>query len=78
MFEITYQLPTKSWSVSRNQKKARKFDQIRIVYLNEMFVWFILYSANNEKQPLMVSAESMTEEEFRQLRRYIMSPELFI
>ncbi len=76
-FDVVFHPVSQTWSVAKTHHQYRQFDQIRTVYLNEIFLWVILGSANGEKLSLMASAESMTEEEFRQLRRYIISPELY-
>lgn len=68
---------TQKWSASKNNQKPKMYDQIRTVYLNEKFLWVILESSKSEKLSLMTSAESMTDDKYRQLRRYIISPELF-
>lgn len=76
-FNVYFHPLTQKWSASKNNQKPKMYDQIRTVYLNQKFLWVILESSKSEKLSLMTSAESMTDDKYRQLRRYIISPELF-
>ena len=74
---VSFHPLTQRWSVSVNGQKFVLFDQIRTIYLNKMFLWVILQSKSHGKLTLITSAESLTEDKYKQLRRYIISPGLF-
>ena len=74
---VSFHPLTQRWSVSVNGQKSVLFDQIRTIYLNKTFLWVILQSKIHGKLTLITSAESLTEDKYKQLRRYIISPGLF-
>ncbi len=76
-YHLIFKPLTNHWQLTKNQQSKKQFNQLRTVYLNSAFIWIILSSTIHGRQSLILGVDSLSEEEYRQIRRYIISPELF-
>ena len=75
---LKYEPIYKYWAISIDGKVWRRYQDLRVVCLNDALVWIILSSAGQSQSAVMIGVDCMLNERFLQLRRCILCPDAFV
>ncbi|MFK7794261.1 MAG: protein YgfX [Gammaproteobacteria bacterium] len=74
---IKYEGLYQCWSISVDAQEWRRYESVRVAYLNDAFVWIVLSSPGVPQKARLIGVDSMENERFLQLRRCILCPDMF-